>query len=413
MTINGYSGIKGPLDGIRVIDWTMWQFGPVSTMMLADLGAEVIKVESLDGDHGRQFSRVSGIGTDKFGTATSYYFEALNRQKQGIALNLKHEKGQEVIYRLVEQSDVFVQNFRQGVAERLGLGYDDLKKHNSKIVYGSATGYGPEGPDSGKPAFALTGEARSGSLWWAGPNDDTPYNLHGVADQIAGITLSYGVLGALMYRERFGVGQKVDASHLGSMMWLAGMRDGIALLAGQEPQRQHRSQSNSVLWNSYECKDGKWIAFSMSQGDRYWPPFCKGLDRLDLIEDPRFDSIETRRDNKVELIKILDDIFMTRTREEWGKAMDAAGDTIWENIQSTLDLPDDPQVIANNYLVDFDHPTLGPTKWHQLPLTYSETPLSTRKMAPTLGENTESILTELLDYTWDDIAELQDEGVIL
>ena len=199
MTINGHNGIKGPLDGIRVIDWTMWQFGPVSTMMLADLGAEVIKVESLDGDHGRQFSRVSGIGTDKFGTSTSYYFEALNRQKQGIALNLKHEKGQEVIYRLVEQSDVFVQNFRQGVAERLGLGYDDLKKHNSKIVYGSATGYGPEGPDSGKPAFALTGEARSGSLWWAGPNDDTPYNLHGVADQIAGITLSYGVLGALMY----------------------------------------------------------------------------------------------------------------------------------------------------------------------------------------------------------------------
>lgn len=413
MTNNGNDGVNGPLHGLRVIDWTMWQFGPVSTMMLADLGAEVIKVESLDGDHGRQFSRVSGVGTDKFGTATSYYFEALNRQKLGIALNLKHEKGLEVMYRLVKKSDAFIENFRQGVAERLGLGYEDLTAHNPQIVYGSATGYGPEGPDSGKPAFALTGEARSGSLWWAGPDDNTPYNLHGVADQIAGITLSYGVLGALMCRERFGMGQRVDASHLGSMMWLAGMRDGIGLLAGQEPRRQHRSESNNILWSTYRCKDDKWIAFSMSQGDRYWPIFCKAIDRLDLVEDPRYDSMESRRENRVELIKILDSIFITRTREEWGRVMDAAGDLIWENVQSTLDLPDDPQVIANNYLVDFDHPIIGPSKWHQMPLAYSATPISTRKMAPTLGENTETILTEMLDYSWDDIADLQDEGVIL
>ncbi len=260
------NGLKGPLDGIRVIDWTMWQFGPVSTMMLADLGAEVIKVESLDGDHGRQFAKVSGVGSNEFDRLSSYYFECLNRQKYGIAVNLKHERGREIMHRLAEKSDVFVQNFRQGVAERLGLGYEDLREVNPRIVYGSATGYGPNGPDSHKPAFALTGEARSGSMWWSGPDDHTPYNLHGVADQIAGIMLSYGVLGGLMYRERFGVGQKVDASHLGSMMWLAGMRDGVGLLAGREMKRQHRSQMGSVLWNSYPTGDGKWIAFSMSQG---------------------------------------------------------------------------------------------------------------------------------------------------
>ena len=230
------TGKNGPLEGLRVIDWTMWQFGPVSTMMLADLGAEVIKVESLDGDHARQFHRVSGAASTLPGDLNAY-FQSLNRQKMSLAVDLKTEKGKEIMYRLVEESDVFVQNFRRGVAERLGLGYDDLVKRNPMIVYGAGTGYGPKGPDSEKPAFAYTGEARSGSLWWAGPDDGNPYNLQSIADQISGIMLSYGILGALMARERFGKGQKVDVSHLGSMMWLGGNKYGIALLTGNNPGR--------------------------------------------------------------------------------------------------------------------------------------------------------------------------------
>ena len=197
---------RGPLDGIKVLDWTMWQFGPVSTMMLGDLGADVIKVESLDGDHGRQFRRVAGASSQLPGGLNAY-FESLNRQKRSIALDLKNPKGVEILHRLVAQSDVFVQNFRQGVAERLGMGYEDLIKHNPKLIYGAATGYGPIGPDSDQPAFALTGEARSGSLFWGGPDDGKPYNLGGIADQMAGVMLSYGILGALVARERKGVGQ--------------------------------------------------------------------------------------------------------------------------------------------------------------------------------------------------------------
>ena len=204
---------KGPLQGMKVLDWTMWQFGPVSTMMLADLGAEVIKIESLDGDHGRQFSQVSGVGSNSYDNLSSHYFEVLNRQKLGIAVNLKSNAGRKIVLELVEQSDVFVENFRQGVAERLGLGWEDLSRINPKLIYGSATGYGPNGEDSGKPAFALTGEARSGSLWWGGPEDGVPYNLHGIADQIAGIMLSYGVLAGLIHREKHGSGQKVETSH--------------------------------------------------------------------------------------------------------------------------------------------------------------------------------------------------------
>jgi crotonobetainyl-CoA:carnitine CoA-transferase CaiB-like acyl-CoA transferase len=406
------NGLKGPLDGIRVLDWTMWQFGPVSTMMLADMGAEVIKVESLDGDHGRQFGRVGGVKSN-LPEGTSAYFEALNRQKSSIALDLKRSKGKEILYQLVRQSDVFVENFRQGVAERLGAGYEDLKQHNPKIIYGSATGYGPKGPDSGKPAFALTGEARAGSLWWAGPADGVPYNITGMADQIAGIMLSYGILGAIIARDRYGFGQKVDVSHLGSIMWLGGMRDGIILLTKEEFKREYRTNAGNILWNYYKCKDGKWIAFSMSQGDRYWPTFCRGLGAPELVDDERFNTMDLRYENRTELIAILDSIFIRKNRDEWEKLLTEAGDLIFERVQSTLELPNDPQVRANNYITEFDHPAIGPSHWLQTPVGYSETPLSTRKMAPMHGENTDEILIEMLGYTWDDIENLKQENVIL
>ena len=253
---DGATGKTGPLDGLRVIDWTMWQFGPVSTMMLADMGAEVIKVESLDGDHGRQFEGIRGHPTKTKG-GLSAYFEGLNRQKLGIALDLKNPRGLKVMRELAAKSDIFVQNFRKGVAERLGVGYEDLITDNPQIIYASASGYGPNGPDSDKPAFALTAEARSGALWWFGPDDDTPHELD-IADQIAGMMLSYGVIGAVVARERFGYGQKVDVSHLGSMVWARGMQNGISFLQDFEVPRFEREMAGSVLWNYYKCSDGEW-----------------------------------------------------------------------------------------------------------------------------------------------------------
>ena len=409
---NNIADKNGPLAGMRVIDWTMWQFGPVSTMMLADLGAEVIKVESLEGDTGRRLSITNGVNAD-LGNGVNAYFSALNRQKKSIAIDLKQAKGRDLMYELAKQSDIFVQNFRQGVAERLELGYDDIVKHNPQIIYGSASGYGPNGPDASKPAFALSGEARAGSLFWAGPDNDTPYNIAGVADQIAGIMLSYGILGAVIARERYGIGQKVDASHLGSLMWLGNMRDGIALLAGKAFERQDRQRAGNVLWNTYKCKDGNWIAFSMGQADRYWPTFCAAIERQDWLTDARYNSMQARRDHVEELIAKLDDIFATRTRTEWERRLREAGDLIWERVQTVLDLPRDPQVTENNYLVEFDHPQLGRTIWHQTPVLYSKTPISTRKMAPQHGEDTHNILTHVLGYSETDIAELREARVIL
>lgn len=403
---------RGPLDGIKVLDWTMWQFGPVSTMMLGDLGADVIKVESLDGDHGRQFRRVAGASSQLPGGLNAY-FESLNRQKRSIALDLKNPKGVEILHRLVAQSDVFVQNFRQGVAERLGMGYEDLIKHNPKLIYGAATGYGPIGPDSDQPAFALTGEARSGSLFWGGPDDGKPYNLGGIADQMAGVMLSYGILGALVARERKGVGQKVDVSHLGSLMWLGGNRYGIALISKNVPRRQDRTAVLNPLWNFYRCEDDRWIAFSMNQSDRYWPPFCKAIGHRELIDDPRFNGMERRGENRVELVRLLDGIFESKPRDAWEGMFAGNGNIIWTRVQDVFDLPDDPQVIANNYIVDYDHPVLGPSKWIQTPVGYSSTPVSAVKAAPAHGANTEEILIESLGCSWENISKLQEEGVIL
>ena len=403
-------GSKGPLDGLRVIDWTMWQFGPVSTMMLADMGAEVIKVESLDGDHGRSVGRSVGLDST-LPNGASAFFEGLNRQKLGIAVNLKTPEGVEIMYKLAVKSDIFVENFRKGVAERLSLGYEDLIKHNENIIYASASGYGSKGPDAGKPAFALTAEARSGALWWIGPPDDTPHQLD-IADQSAAVMLSYGILGAIVARERFGFGQKVDVSHLGSMVWARGMQNQISLLVEKEYQRFDRTQPGNVLWNYYRCGDGRWIAFSMGQ-ERYWLPFCSVVGRPDLIDDSRFNTMESRYENRRELVELLDAHFLTRTSAEWEESLRGNSDIIWERVQRNLDLPSDPQVVANDYIVQYNHPAIGLSNWLQTPVNYSNTPLSTRKMAPALGENTEETLVDLLGYTWDDIVALKDKNVIL
>src|SRR5215470_14093503 len=201
-----------PLEGIRVLDWTIWQQGPVATMMLGDLGAEVIKIEErIGGDPGRGVMSIAGVGTSS--DKRNYYFEANNRHKKSIALDLKKPEGKAIIYKLIEKSDVFAQNFRKGVAGKLGLDYQTLSRYNPKLIYASATGYGPQGPDSGEPSFDYMGLARSGIMTAVGEPDMEPMNITGgIADQMGAMMLAYGVLAALVARERFGVGQEVDAS---------------------------------------------------------------------------------------------------------------------------------------------------------------------------------------------------------
>jgi crotonobetainyl-CoA:carnitine CoA-transferase CaiB-like acyl-CoA transferase len=404
--------MDAPLKGIRVIDWTIWQQGPVATAMLADLGAEVIKLEEREsGDPGRWILAVAGSSTAK-GTR-NFYFEANNRHKKSLALDLKKPQAREIVYKLAAKSDVFVQNFRKGVAARLGLDYQALSSHNPRLIYASASGYGPKGPDSGDPSFDYLGQARSGIMNAIGGPDLPPtYISGGVADQMGGIMLALGVITALLARERYGVGQEIDVSHLGSMTMLQGLNVASRLMMGWEIPRNAREEAFNPLWNHYRCADGKWIALSMLQSDRYWRDFCLAMGLGELIDDPRFKDIRARGLNAGACIAILDQTFATKPRDEWIQILKAGGDFIFGIVNSISDLPDDPQALANDYIVDYEHPELGKTRLVGVPITFSRTPGEPRGHAPELGEHTEMILTGELGFSWDEVARLRESGVI-
>lgn len=404
--------MDAPLKGIRVIDWTIWQQGPVATTMLADLGAEVIKLEERErGDPGRGIFAVAGQSTDRSGR--NFYFEANNRHKKSIALDLKRHEAREIVYRLAAKSDVFVQNFRKGVGKRLGLDYESLRAHNPRLIYANASGYGPEGPDSGEPSFDYLGQARSGIMNAIGaPGSEPSYIFGGIADQMGAIMLAYGVLGALLSRERYGVGQTVDASHLGSMIALQGLNVSARTFMGMELARNSRAEAFNPLWNHYRCADGKWLCLGMLQSDRYWKDFCRvmGLERL--ADDPRFATLIDRGANAETLIEILDGVFATKSRDEWLRKLREEGDFIATVVNTIDDLPDDPQVVANEYVVDYEHPKIGPTKIVGVPLKFSATPGNPYGRAPELGEHTEEILVGLLGYGWDEVHQLREQQVI-
>jgi crotonobetainyl-CoA:carnitine CoA-transferase CaiB-like acyl-CoA transferase len=400
-----------PLEGIRIIDWTIWQQGPVASAMLADLGADVIKIEErVGGDPGRGIVAMSGVD---LGARPNFYFEANNRNKKSLTLDLKQPEAIEIVHKLVEGGDVFVQNFRKGVAGRLGLDYATLREKNEKLIYASATGYGPDGPDSGEPSFDQLGLARSGIMMAAGEPDMPPLAIAGgVADQMGAIMLAYGVLAAVIARERFGVGQEVDASHLGSMMMLQGLSVSARLMMGFALPRTQRSMAGNPLWNHYRCQDDQWLSLGMLQPDRYWADLCRAFGRPELAADERFVDMRVRAQNAAAAVAILDEIFASKPRDEWLKILrEDDGDFIFTHVNSVHDLPDDPQVKANDYVVDFDHPQHGTIQMLGMPVRLSETPGQVRTPAPEFGQHSEEILLEL-GYDWDAISDLRKREVI-
>lgn len=405
--------MKRPLDGVRIIDWTIWQQGPVSTMMLADLGAEVIKIEErVGGDPGRGVLSIAGalVGAT---SGPNFYFEANNRHKQSLTLDLKNPKAKEIVHQLADKSDVFVQNFRKGVADKLGIGYAALSQRNPQLIYASATGYGPFGPDSGEPSFDYLGLARSGIMTAVGEPQMEPLSIAGgIADQMGAIMLAYGVMAALLAREKYGMGQEVDISHLGSMTALQGLNVACKTILGKEFKRMPRAAAPSPLWNHYKCGDDKWICLAMPQQDRYWSDFCTVLGIEQVIDDPRFATMGDRADNAKELIPILDAAFASRPRDAWMKALKEGGDFIYTVVNTIADLPTDEQMLANEYIADYDHPRIGKTQVVGVPVRLSKTPGDPKGAAPEFGEHTERILTELLDYSWEDVAKLREEEVI-
>lgn len=397
-----------PLEGIRVVDCTIWQNGPQATVMLADMGAEVIKVEEPQyGDPGR------GINRPGFQPgALNAYFEAHDRHKKSITVNLRSEEGKEIVYRLVKNADVFVQNFRIGVAERLGLDFATLTRHNPRLIYASNSGLGRKGPESAKPVFDMIGQARSGIMAVNADENGTPRWFPGIglADQVGAMWLAYGISMALIARERYGIAQAVDVSQLGSQIALQAHSLNGYLFFGRTVPPFNRLEVRNPLWNSYQARDGKWFVLGCLQSDRYWASLCKVIGRPDLQDDPRFASAVAREQNARDLIAILDTAFSERPRSEWLQLLEAE-DIICGPVNDYADVAEDPQVIANEYITTIEHPNHGTVRITGCPVHLSATPPNACGYAPELGQHTEEILLTL-GYGWEDIGRLREDGVI-
>lgn len=400
-----------PLEGIRVVDWTIWQQGPIASMMLADLGADVIKIEErVGGDPGRGVLRSAGIDLSSL---PNFYFEAHNRGKRSIALDLKKPEAREIVYALSDKADVFVQNFRPGAAERMGLDAKTLRERNPRLIYGSGSGFGRKGPDAERPCMDYLGLARSGIMNAVGDQNAPPQAVQGaIADQMGGTMLALAVMTALFERERSGEGQEVDASLLGAMSWLQGLSVASRLMMGFEMVRFSRTSTWNALWNHYRCADDKWIAFAMAQADRWWADLVRVIGAPELATDERFATMEARGQNSEETIRRMDEIFASRPRHEWVKVLDEGGDFIWSVVNTVTDLPDDPQMRANGYIASVEHPTHGALEMMNVPIGMSRTPPAIERTAPEFGQHTEQVLVDELGYTWEDIGKLQESEVI-
>ena len=399
----------GPLEGIRVIDCTIWLQGPEAAAVLGGLGADVIKVEE------------RSKGDPMRGLMSAYYqsggrnrqFEAVNLSKRGIALDLRKQEGREVVYRLVEEADVFMTNMRSGAAERLGLGYDILSGLNPRLVYALASGWGTKGPEKERGAFDIAVAARTGLMYISGEPQVPPVPQRppgGICDVGGALCLALGILAALQARDRLGKGQMVETSLFGSTITLAKSAVSFALNYGVEQEWRPRSEVRNPLFGFYECADGEWIYLAMLQFDKYWPIFCEVMGIEELEKDPRFQDLGAITEHSSELIPILDNVFATRTRAEWMMIF-TERDFIFAPIQKATQLANDPQAIANDYIIDFDHPAYGSEKVIGLPYKFSDTPASIECPAPELGQHAEEILLEL-GYGLGDITRLRDKEVI-
>lgn len=400
------------LEGIRVVDWSVLQVGPYAAAMLADLGADVIHVEEPGkGDQLRGVKTQYGMALET-PQGRQVLFEEHNRNKRGLALNLKTRQGREVMYRLLDTADVFLTNLRTKAVARVGLDYETLKARNPRLIYAIATGFGPKGPDADSPSIDLIGQARSGAMLASGEEGMPPIFLTlGIGDRVTSYVLAYGVLAAIIARDRFGVGQKVETSQLAAMTLIQGNELMPVLLLNKAlPRHSHKSPPRNALYNYYRCKDDRWIVLACWQ-DHYWPTLCQGIGRPELQHDPRFADFDIRLDNREALVEILDEVFPTKTGEEWYRALNAAGDLMFTLVNAMKDIPSDPQLLANDYITTWDHPALGKIKWPGFVVQFTETPADIRTPAPELGEHTEEILLEL-GYDWDAIAELREDCVI-
>lgn len=399
----------GAFAGIRVVELAQWVFVPVAGALLADWGADIIRIDRLEGDPYRGLA-TQGIGTDSGGVNLSVALA--NRGKRSMAVDLRTEGGQRLFHELLATADVFLTSLRPDALRRLGLDADQLREQYPSLVYARGHGYGVQGPDAGMPGYdASAFFARGGVAHVLTPGErDYPIGQRGaMGDRNAGMALAFGIAAALMKRVRTGVGSVVDVSLLATAMWTLSS-DVLSALQGAKPRAPHgRGQIANPLIGAFRTSDNRHIQLVFLEADRYWVPFCDLIDRPDLRDDPRFADLRTRAEHAAECVAALDEVFAARSYDEW-KQLLAGLDAPWAPVQAVEELLDDPQVLANGYVGEVTSDGVA-YRLPNVPLQFDEQPPVLRP-APAHGEHTEAILLEL-GHSWDEIVSLKDGGAIL
>ena len=395
---------KLPLSDVLVIDLSRVLAGPYCTMMLGDLGAEVIKVEMPGrGDDSRQW------GPPYVGSESAYYL-CTNRSKKGMTLNLKSEQGRAILQSLIAMSDVVVENFRVGTMERWGMGYEDLKEANPGLVYCAISGYGSDGPYRDRPGYDFVIQAEDGIMSITGPAQGPPYKV-GVAivDITTGMFSATAILAALREKEQSGLGQQIDMSLLEcGVAWLANVA-GNYLVSGEPPGRYGNDHPNIVPYGVFEAADGH-VALGIGN-DRQFQAFCRTAGCLELATDPRFGSNPDRVKNRDLLIPLLQTVFRRKTCQEW-IAIFLAADIPGGPINTIDQVFEHPQLKARRILTELPHPTAGSVEMVRSPMNLCRTPPAPQYPPPLLGEHTEEILTNYLGYNSKDVTALREQGVV-
>jgi crotonobetainyl-CoA:carnitine CoA-transferase CaiB-like acyl-CoA transferase len=404
MTTDGSHTPQGPLAGVRVLDLTRVLAGPFGTLILADLGADVIKVEEPgEGDGVR--------GIDPFYPGeVSHYFLAINRNKRSIVVDMKSEQGRDLVLDLVEKSDVVIENFRPGVMERLGLGFEQLKARRADVILCSISGFGRDGPLRDRPSFDLVTQARSGVMSITGEPDGPPTKMGlPMGDLSGGLWGAIAILAALHRRTYDPEPQHIDLSLLEGLVGLLGYLGQLTLLTGEGPQRVGSSHHSVVPYGRFAVKDGH-LVLALHVG-RFWRNFCHAIGRADLIDDPRFRRTADRAKNRDVLLPVVKEILLTKTRAEWEQILDS-GDVPHAPILDVAEALAQEQLQARGVLQTLNHPLIGDVEVVAPPIRFVGAERPAPRPSPLLGEHTRAICEELLGWDAKKVDALLAEGVV-
>ena len=396
-------GNLGPLHGIRVIDLSMMLAGPAGSMLMGDLGAEILKVEPLDGDETR-------VAPPYYYGEDSAYFWSINRNKKSVAINLKSPEGREVLYDLVAKSDVVYDNYRPGVLERLKIDYEHLKQYNPKIICCSISTFGYSGPYRDRPGYDLIVQAMSGGMSITGEPGGAPVRAGiPLGDLVGGLLAVHGILAAYIHRQKTGRGQRLDVSLLDGQVYLLTYIAQYFFNSGNIPGPIGSGHQSLVPYQAFKTKDIQIVV--VAHQDHHFQRLCQAIGKPEWAEDPRFATRPKRLENKSILIPMMESHLLTRSGDEWLEAIHKAG--VPAGPINTLDrVLSDPQVLAREMVVETEGPGKEKIKTIGHPLKMEETPVKTFTRPPRLGEHTRDVLTKILGYPAKKIDFLIQKGAI-